>query len=1181
MLPVFIRRFLLLLALLTGPCTLAAAPHLAWSQAPQPTWETVDVPAVWRKPSPGLNGYSWYRCYVTLPETWRGRDLEIFAEPSDKAQEIYLNGAKVGGAGDFPPQFRSGLGADERFQVSAAHARFDPPNVFAIRVYDNFGRTGFNVAAPVIFGGDQAVRLEGKWQHRAGDDAAWATELDGSQVAGVLYSTVQPAAEVARSLKRLQGDEGALSPEESLRRMSAAQGLSVEVALADPEIGQPLSMKFDERGRLWVVQYLQYPNPAGLKMVSRDQHLRTVYDKVPPAPPHHFRGNDKITIHEDADGDGRYERQKTFVEGLSLVSSFAPGRGGLWVLNPPYLLFYPDRNHDDVPDGDPEVHLEGFGIEDSHSLANSLRWGPDGWLYSTQGSTVSGEIKRPGLDKQGVHSMGQLVWRYQPETRRYEIFAEGGGNSFGLEIDSKGRIYSGHNGNDTRGFHYIQGGYFQKGFDKHGALSNPFTFGYFLPMTHHKAPRFTHTFVIYEGAALPDEYRGQLFGVFPLQSQVVRSVVETDRSSFKTHDLPSLLTTTDSWCRPVDIQVGPDGAMYVADLYEQRIDHSSHYQGRIDRSTGRIYRIRAQDAKHAPAFDLAKRSSHELIEVLKHENKWHRQTALRLLADRRDASILPELRRMIENAAGQPALEALWAIYLTGGLSNELALRTLDHSDPFVRLWTVRLLCDERSVSPPVAHKLAALAGHEPNLEARVQLACSARRLPVADALPIVRNLLARDEDVADIYQPLSVWWAIEAHAKEHRDQVVAMFSDRAVWELPLVQEHILTRLMRRYAAAGSRKDLLTCARLLELAPTAEHAKRLMTGFEQAFEGRPLSGLPEELLAAMAKAGGGSLALRVRQKESAAVDEALAVIADEQKPVAERTLYLQVLGEIDEPRSVPAMLKVVEQSRDDTIRAAALTALQSYDEPQIATAVISVHDALSDDLRLVAQTLLASRRGSSLAVLQAVDSKRIDPALIPPTIVRKILFHRDEPIASLVRKHWGEIQGATTEAMREQIDRLVGTVYAGSGSPYDGAKLFAQHCAKCHTLFGDGGSIGPDLTGYNRQDLPIMLLNVVNPSASIREGFENYVAVTTDGRTLNGFVADQDGRTVVLRGIDGQNLILPREEIEELAAIPQSIMPEGILNPLTEQQVRDLFAYLRMSQPLPGSRVQPAKPKAK
>src|SRR6185369_16740114 len=193
----------------------------------------------------------------------------------------------------------------------------------------------------------------------------------------------------------------------------------------------------------WVVNYLQYPNPAGLTMISQDKFLRSVYDQVPPAPPNHFRGADKITIHEDTDGDGKYDKHSTFLEGLSLMTSFEFGKGGVWVLQPPYLLFYPDANRDDVPDGDPVVHLEGFGLEDSHS--------------------VTGNIKRPG-DKTSIHSEGQLVWRYHPELKKYEIFAEGGGNAFGLEIDAKGRIYSGHNGGNTRGFHYVQGGYFQKSF---------------------------------------------------------------------------------------------------------------------------------------------------------------------------------------------------------------------------------------------------------------------------------------------------------------------------------------------------------------------------------------------------------------------------------------------------------------------------------------------------------------------------------------------------------------------------------------------------------------------------------------------------------------------------------------------------------------------------------------------
>src|SRR5262249_7153834 len=249
------------------------------------------------------------------------------------------------------------------------------------------------------------------------------------------------------------------TPAESLKLFEAADDLKLEQVLTEPTVAQPVFMTFDERGRLWVVQYLQYPFPAGLKILSEDKHLRAVYDKVPPPPPNHFKGRDKITIHEDTRGDGVFDRHKTFVDGLNIATACARGRGGVWVLNPPYLLFYPDKDGDDVPDGDPVVHLEGFGLEDTHSCVNSLQWGPDGWLYAAQGSTVTGAVKHYGVNEPPVHSMGQHIWRYHPETRRYEIFAEGGGNAFGVEIDAKGRIFSGHNGGDTRGFYYVQGAY--------------------------------------------------------------------------------------------------------------------------------------------------------------------------------------------------------------------------------------------------------------------------------------------------------------------------------------------------------------------------------------------------------------------------------------------------------------------------------------------------------------------------------------------------------------------------------------------------------------------------------------------------------------------------------------------------------------------------------------------------
>lgn len=1158
-------RLLVFSLMLATTCSLSAEPLLA-----QGTWQEVTVPDIWKKPPADIGGYTWYRCAVRIPADWEGRKLSLFSEPVDDAREVYLNGTRVGGAGAFPPSFRSGLGSESRHDVDPSIVKFGELNTLAIRVYSSDARTGFNVAAPALFAGDRAMRCDGTWLVQGGDDLAWANaDATTAFTAKSTRNEVQSAAVVEEILRRLPGEEGPLSVAEALKKFHTPDDLVIEAVLSEPEIGQPLFIDFDERGRMWVLNYKQYPTPAGLTAVSRDKYLRAVYDKVPPPPPHHYPGRDKITIHEDTDGDGKYDKHKTFVDGLSIAVSFARGRGGVFVMNPPYLLFYPDADQDDVPDSDPEVLLEGFGIEDSHSVAANLRWGPDGWIYASQGSTVTGQIKHYGSKEKPVHSMGQLIWRYHPETRQYEIFAEGGGNTFGVEIDSKGRVYSGHNGGDTRGFHYVQGGYYQKSFGKHGELTNPYAFGYFEAMGHHSVPRFTHTYVIYEGAALSAKYAGKLFGVGPLQSEVVISDVQPQGATFVTKDIDRAVTSDDPWFRPVEIKVGPDGAIYVADFYEQRIDHASHHQGRVTPDTGRIYRLRAPEAEPTQPDDYSKLSALELLEVLKHENKQHRQVAMRLLGDLHDSSIVPTLNSRLFEADGQLALEYLWALNLSGGFDEELAARTLQHQDPFVRTWTIRLLCDDHIVSDTIAEQLAALARTEPNVEVRCQLACSARRLPPAQAIPLVRSLLDRDEDVDDTFNPLSIWWAIEAKADEGREQVVDMFRDEAIWSRPLVKQYIAERVMRRYAMAGTRRDLITCAQLFELAPSPDDSKTLMKGFEVAFSGRTLGDLPDELVAALTKVGGGSLALRLRRGDEAAIGEALKLAAEEKTDVKQRVEVIQVLGQIHQARAIDVLLQAVATTKRPDVQSAALTALQAYDLASVGSAIAKLHNSLSGDVQRIAQGVLASRKTWATSLLLEVDSGNIKPDSIPPAVLQKLLFYKDEQIAGLVRKHWGDVQSATTDEMRSEIERLQGLLADTVGNPYRGKQLFLTNCGKCHQLFTDGGQIGPNLTPYKRDDLRGILLNVVNPSLEIREGFENFVVFTADGRTLNGFVEEQDNRVVVLKGADGQRLIIPRDDIEEMAAIRTSIMPEGILKPLDDQQLRDLFAYLRSTQPLP------------
>lgn len=943
--------------------------------------------------------------------------------------------------------------------------------------------------------------------------------------------------------------------------------LRFDLLLKEPQVRQPVNIGFDERGRMWVVQYLQYPDPAGLKILSRDSVWRVQYDKIPSPPPHGVRGADKITIFEDTDGDGRFDKEKTFVEGLNIATSVCCGRGGVFVTNPPYLLFYPDRNNDDIPDGDPEVLLEGFGLEDTHSVINSLSWGPDGWLYGAQGSTVTSAVKRPGSKDRPVRSIGQCIWRYHPEMKRYEVFAEGGGNAFGVEFDREGRVFSGHNGGNTRGFHYVQGGYFQKGFDKHGPLSNPYAFGYFSAMKHPEVQRFTHTFVIYDGDALPDRYQGVLFGVAPLLHHVVMSKLETDGSSFKTHDIGYAAATKDTHFIPVDIKQGPDGALYVADWYDDQCNHYRNHEGQIDKSTGRIYRLSAAAATARKPEDLTKVTSRSLVERLKSSKKWQRQTALRLLADRRDASVGPLLKQQLSRGRGQLALESLWALNLVGSLDEPTRLAALDHANPQVRLWTVRLIGDRSEASDAELKKLVKLARIEHDPEVCCQIASSARRLPAKNCLQIVRQLL-EGQNADDPRLPMLAWWAIEDKVAFDPQAVVHLFRKPAVWHTPIAKHDITERLMRRFAATGHRSDLAVCAELLRLAPEQDDIKRLMIGFEAAYAGRPVPDLPNVLASALDKFSGTSIVLALRQRKPAALDEALKTLRDDRADKTKQIQYVDVLGQVNLPAATPVLIALSTSSPDSALQTAALHSLSRYDDPRIPSAVLTAFPNMSDDVRIAAASLLTHRPAWTLALLRAIESHQINKTSVPPDIIQRMGYFSDSNIHILILKLWPDQASSIPEDRKKEIDRISGILESGMGHPKNGKTIFTQQCSKCHKLFGQGGEVGPDLTSFNRNDLNTMLLSIVHPSAESREGYNSYLVTTNDGRTLTGTLAEQDNQTVTLRSPEGQSISIPREEIDEMTVTKQSMMPEGLLKVYSDQQLRDLFAYLRMTQPL-------------
>lgn len=957
--------------------------------------------------------------------------------------------------------------------------------------------------------------------------------------------------------------------------------LAVDVVAREPQMVQPVFLNFDERGRMWVVQYRQYPEPAGLTLLSRDSVWRVRYDRKKPAPPYDtpekaaFKGKDRIVILEDVKRDGSFSKETVFIDGLNITSAVCRGRDGVWVLSPPQLLWYPDVNHDDVPDGAPTVALDGFGIEDTHSIANSLRWGPDGWLYGAVGSTVTCDITRPGLDTEPiVHMVGQGIWRYDPSSRRFEVFAEGGGNAFSCEIDAKGRIFSGHNGGDTRGFHYVQGGYLRKGFDKHGELSNPYAFGYFPAMAHEKVKRFSHNFIIYEGGALPERYRGKLVAIDPMNQYLPLSEITPRGATFETRDIDALIRTEDKLFRPVDIKHGPDGAIYVADWRDYQINHYRNHEGQITKDQGRIYRLRSREAKPGyPAFDLRQQSSAELIALLRHENRWWRDAARQVLGERRDAGVLPLLRAELESdRPGQYALEALWALNLSGGFDEAVARQLFKHPDPHVRLWSVRLVADASAISSETSRALAALAVTEPNVEVRSQLAASAKRLPVADTLPIVKALLAHDEDLKDAYIPLQLWWALESKVGDHARDVVALFeskSEASAWRYPMVNTHIAARLMRRLAAPGGTKNFEWCAALLSQAPDASSRRELIAGFEQAFAGRALPALPETLVNALVRAGGGSLSLRMRQNDPAAMEVALRLIADTSSPLTERVRVITTFGEVAHPAAARLLAPRLSEPKREIVRAA-LTAAAAYDAPALTQTILLNYPNFAPEEKTIALSVLASRRESARALVDAIERREVEATSVPLDMREKLRLVADADLVTRLDRVFGAKLEPQPATLAREIDRVIGLITAGPGSPYGGREVFLQRCAGCHRLFNQGGDLGPDLTAFKRDDLPNLVLAIVNPNAEIREGYEPFVLTKTDGTVHSGFLAGQDTRHVVMRDMAGLSVTVDRKSVGSLKGLGTSLMPPELLSGLSDRELRDLFSYLRMTQPLVG-----------
>ena len=1198
---------------------LAVADHEGWTALPVPNatgWETgADGEFA------NHDGFAWYRAYVKIPKEWQGSRLLLIAGSIDNVDEGFFNGQRLGANGSMPPLYNNPASPIRRpFVIEPDLVRFGEVNLIAWRIYDKDGKGGI-IEGPIhLTRAEDAIDLSGQWLFHTGDAPAWASwwhdpgsadgkleaeaffNLAGAKHAGhrglVAADIAYRERMIAAVYKRFEGNNNPFaknddkgdpkSPEDSLATLKIADGLAVDNVLAEPVITQPLYVDFDERGRIWVSEYIQYPNPAGLKVLTWDAHLRKVFDQVPPPPPYQkpeqrkFLGRDKLSIHEDTDGDGNYDKHSVFVDGLNLVTSSTRGRGGVWVMHPPYLLFYPDADNDDVPDSDPVVHLSGFGLEDTHSIANSLKWGPDGWLYGATGSTVTARVRAhlSASDKRTAF-MGQAIWRYHPESHLFELFAEGGWNTFGVDFDDQGRVYSGTNGN-LQAVYFVQDGFYQKGFGKHGPHTNPYAFGYFggLPIKGENV-RIVHQWIHYNSGAIPS-LEGLLVGGNSLASKVHALRMEPDGSSFKTVEAANPIKTDHKWFRPVHCTAGPDGAIYFSDFYDARITHVDP-RDNWDRERGRIIRLRAADAKPGKAPDLSKKTSLELVKLLADRNQWVRRTAQRLLADRRDKSVQPDLITGLVSPAGQLALESLWALNGIGEFTDAVAQKGMKHADPHVRAWAVRLLGDPRATLPFETYEvMSALAENENHPVVISQLASTAQRLPVPQALPIIGALTSRDAFASDSFIPQQIWWALESAIGRDAKSALTLLDQAEFWNHAIFTQVLAERIGRRFMADRNDANMTICAQLLERAPNADTVKHLLRGMELALQGMAIDSVPAEFDAVFSRLWKKypsdqqliSFALRLNSQEALKV--ARATIIDTSRPEAERVGYIEKLSQMGDADAELALLKLVGLPAKDVsarLRMAALNALRRYSGNGIPATLLGAYDSMEPDLRQTAQSILSGRPSWATQLLEAVDAGKVARESVTFDALLLIQSRGDEKVKAIIKKHWGSLR----KPAKEKAGRIdaIKKLLAGDGARGDvarGRTLYTASCAACHKLGDLGRDIAPELTGYERGNLDFLLPAIVDPNLGVREEYELVTltlrqddgAEAAETTALTGFVSDATDQTVTLKDLVGNKTLIAKRDIADQSRAAISVMPEGLLDALTDQQIRDLFAFLQL-----------------
>ena len=962
----------------------------------------------------------------------------------------------------------------------------------------------------------------------------------------VLVSSALLADEMPRGLRE---DHQGFTPEEAVKEFTVPPGFTVDLLASEPEISQPIAFTFDRRGRIWLAEGLSYPERQA-----------------------EGEGRDRIVILEDVDGDGSFETKKVFVDNLNLVSGIELGFGGVYVGSAPNLLFIPS-GADDVA-GEPEILLDGWGYQDTHETLNSFTWGPDGWLYGCHGIFTHSEVGKPGTPKSERTKINAGIWRFHPVRKEFEVFAEGTSNPWGLDFNAEGEFFI-EACVIPHFWHIIQNGYYQR---QAGAHFNPYVFDDLKTIADHlhydggnqwEASRngtadahgggHAHAgLAIYLSDLFPEDYFGDpLF--FNLHGhRLNREKLVKNGSGWTAKHAPDPMLANDSWFIGVSAKVGPDGALYFIDWQD---DTTCHHTDPLawDRSNGRLFRLRYEGWKPAKVdvkFNMEGGDTQHLIEATESKNEWLARMSQRVVqesAGRKAVLIADRLREKLAKGEIRFRLRALWQLH-AGAVIERKELRSLfKDKEPVMRKWALRLLCDDPSkIEPEDIAAIQTLAKTETSPTVVLEFTSLLPRLSEAGRWELAKVLAAKVIEKDDPNLARMMWFSIEpllsldpgkavGLAKNSPQQMLIRHGARKLASRP-EWSSALNDLLRNTSVA--RRPWLVSGVLDFLRGTPE--KKLASDVEKTLRGwRGEQETAGDILEILALAGSA---------------ETLDFLAREFKTAPEspdgRAAFL-ILVRANRAEDLPVFLRGLEI---DGLREAALQALQQHPDPNQAAPIFANYAKMNVPERLAANALLVSYPKTSGQLLQKIATGEIKARDLSAQHARQIRAHGDQDLDAQLAKIWGENPEPAVE-----MERLFAMLSEGSPNDADlkkGAMLFGQTCGACHVLKNEGRVIGPDLTGSNRANIGYLLVNILQLDAAVSKEFYNHEARLKNGQVILGQVIGRDEMGVRLRYPGGERFIM-MDELRELKASTHSLMPTGILSPLSDEEIRDLIAFLQ------------------